>query len=54
MAGDGQKADWENNQKTQNSDGLGEGTSGSPRAMHPLLHGDVAGWVGRAFARKTK
>jgi ATP:corrinoid adenosyltransferase len=54
MAGDGQKADWENNQKTQNSDGMGEGTSDSLRAMHPLMTGDIAGFVARAFPRKAK
>jgi hypothetical protein len=52
MAGDGQKADWENNQKTQNSDGMGEGTSGSPRAAHPLMTGDIGGWAARAFGKK--
>ena len=32
----------------------GDGTSSPPRAGHPLLHGDVAGWAARAFGRKTK
>jgi hypothetical protein len=53
-AGDAMQADLDANHKVQTSGGMGEGTSGPPRAMHPLMTGDVAGWVGRAFARKTK
>jgi hypothetical protein len=30
------------------------GTSSPPRAGHPLLHGDIAGWAARAFGRKAK
>jgi hypothetical protein len=54
IAGDAVLADIDANHKTQNSDGMGEGTSDSPRAVHPLMTGDVAGWVGRAFAGKAK
>jgi hypothetical protein len=32
----------------------GPGTSSPPRAGHPLLHGDVAGWAARAFGKKAK
>ena len=53
-AGDAMQADQGATSKAQVSNGMSEGTSGSPRSMHPLMTGDVAGWVGRAFARKTK
>jgi hypothetical protein len=52
IAGNAMQADSDNVKETQNSGGMGEGTSGSPRAMHPLMTGDIEGWVGRAFGRK--
>jgi hypothetical protein len=52
IAGDAVLADIDANHKVGTSAGNTEGTSSQPRAGHPLLVGDVAGWVGRAFARK--
>jgi hypothetical protein len=52
MAADAVASDMAKNHETQNSGGMGEGTSSPPRAAHPLLQGDVAGWVGRAFGGK--
>jgi hypothetical protein len=54
MAHDAVLQDIHNSQKTQNSDGVSEGTSSPPRAAHPLMTGDVAGWARRAFGGKTK
>jgi hypothetical protein len=54
-AADAVKAGMDANKQIQVSDGVGKsGGTENGRGSHPLMHGDIAGWVGRAFARKTK
>jgi hypothetical protein len=51
-AGDAMQADSDANKQIQTSSGTGESDgSANGRGAHPLLHGDIAGWVGRAFAK---
>src|SRR2546421_12583089 len=40
-----------NTSSAQTSDGISTGTSADGRLSHPLMHGDIAGWLGRAFPR---
>ena len=53
IAGDAVQADLDANHKLGTSAGITEGTSSPPRARHPLLHGDVAGWAARAFGKRS-
>ena len=51
LAAEGAAKDIENSQSAQTSAGISSGTSADGRLSHPLMHGDIAGWLGRAFPR---
>ena len=51
LAAEGAAKDIENSQSVQTSAGTSTGTSADGRFSHPLMHGDIAGWLGRAFPR---
>ena len=51
LAADGATQDAANNSSAQTSAGTSTGTSADGRFSHPLMHGDIAGWLGRAFPR---
>ena len=51
LAAEGAAKDIENSQSAQTSAGTSTGTSADGRFSHPLMHGDIAGWLGRAFPR---
>jgi hypothetical protein len=54
IAGDAVLADIDANHKVGTSAGITEGTSSPPRAAHPVLVGDVAGFARRMFGGKTR
>ena len=51
LSAEGAAKDIENSQSAQTSAGTSTGTSADGRFSHPLMHGDIAGWLGRAFPR---
>jgi hypothetical protein len=54
-AADAVKADMDANKQIQTSSGTGESEgSANGRGSHPLMHGDIAGFVARVFPRKAK
>ena len=51
LAAEGAAQDAANTSSAQTSAGTSTGTSADGRFSHPLMHGDIAGWLGRAFPR---
>ena len=51
LAAEGAAKDTANTSSAQTSVGTSSGTSADGRLSHPLMHGDIAGWLGRAFPR---
>src|SRR5438105_220670 len=51
LAADGATQDAANNSSAQTSAGTSTGTSADGRFSHPLMHGDIEGWLGRALPR---
>src|SRR5437764_12254456 len=51
LANEGAAKDTANTSSAQTSAGISTGTSADGRFSPPLMHGDIAGWLGRAFPR---
>src|SRR5947209_5126405 len=51
LAAEGAAKDTANTSSAQTSAGISPGTSADGRLSHPLMHGDIPGWLGRAFPR---